>query len=53
MFCKVVYLFYFHLACPVLYAAWHEAGLLSHDEVMRLRKIDSDLEGKHNGAKII
>lgn len=32
-------------ACPVLYAAWHEAGLLSIDECMELRKIGSDLEG--------
>lgn len=32
-------------ACPILYAAWEEAGLLSHDDVLSLRKIDSDIEG--------
>lgn len=32
-------------ACPILYAAWEEAGLLSHDDVLSLRKVDSDIEG--------
>lgn len=32
-------------ACPILYAAWEEAGHLSRDQVMSLRKIDSDIEG--------
>ncbi|CAJ0602792.1 unnamed protein product [Cylicocyclus nassatus] len=32
-------------ACPILYAAWEEAGLLSRDQVMSLRKITSDVEG--------
>ncbi|EYB88659.1 hypothetical protein Y032_0243g3484 [Ancylostoma ceylanicum] len=32
-------------ACPILYAAWEEAGLLSKDQVMSLRKINSDIEG--------
>ncbi|CAJ0567547.1 unnamed protein product, partial [Mesorhabditis spiculigera] len=32
-------------ACPILYAAWEEAGLLSHDDVLTLRKINSDIEG--------
>ncbi|KAI6181377.1 Transket-pyr domain-containing protein [Aphelenchoides besseyi] len=32
-------------ACPVLYAAWVEAGLLSRDDCMTLRHIDSDIEG--------
>ena len=32
-------------ACPILYAAWEEAGLLSHDDVLSLRRIDSDIEG--------
>ena len=32
-------------AAPILYAAWAEAGIISHDEVMTLRRIDSDLEG--------
>lgn len=32
-------------ACPILYAAWEEAGHLTHEQVMSLRKIDSDLEG--------
>lgn len=32
-------------ACPILYAAWEEAGLLSHEQVLTLRDINSDLEG--------
>lgn len=32
-------------AAPILYAAWAAAGLFPRDEVMNLRKIDSDLEG--------
>ncbi|HMH52749.1 MAG TPA: transketolase [Candidatus Acidoferrum sp.] len=32
-------------AAPLLYAAWAEVGRLSHDELLRLRTIDSDLEG--------
>uniref|UniRef100_A0AC35TPK1 Transket_pyr domain-containing protein n=1 Tax=Rhabditophanes sp. KR3021 TaxID=114890 RepID=A0AC35TPK1_9BILA len=32
-------------ACPILYAAWEEAGLLSRDQILSLRKIDSDIEG--------
>ncbi|KAI6183050.1 Transket-pyr domain-containing protein [Aphelenchoides bicaudatus] len=32
-------------ACPVLYAAWLEAGVLTHEQCMELRKVDSDLEG--------
>jgi transketolase len=32
-------------AAPILYAAWAEAGIISHDAVMTLRRIDSDLEG--------
>jgi len=32
-------------AAPILYAAWAEVGIISRDEVMNLRKIDSDLEG--------
>lgn len=32
-------------ACPILYAAWEEAGLLTHDDVLSLRKITSDIEG--------
>jgi transketolase len=32
-------------AAPILYAAWAEAGLLKRDELLNLRKIDSDLEG--------
>jgi transketolase len=30
---------------PVLYAAWAAAGAFPRDEVLKLRKIDSDLEG--------
>merc|ERR550519_2346439 len=32
-------------AAPILYAAWAEAVLFPVDEVLKLRKIDSDLEG--------
>ncbi|XP_076043912.1 transketolase-like protein 2 isoform X2 [Oratosquilla oratoria] len=30
---------------PILYAAWAEAGLFPAEDLMNLRKIDSDLEG--------
>ena len=32
-------------AAPVLYAAWAEAGILAIDELLNLRRLDSDLEG--------
>ncbi len=32
-------------AAPILYAAWAEAGYLKRDDLLNLRKIDSDLEG--------
>ena len=32
-------------AAPVLYAAWAEAGYIDKDDLLNLRKIDSDLEG--------
>merc|ERR1719187_3173220 len=32
-------------AAPILYAAWAEAGLFPAEELLNLRKIDSDLEG--------
>jgi len=32
-------------AAPILYAAWAEAGLFPKENLMNLRKIDSDLEG--------
>jgi transketolase len=32
-------------AAPLLYAAWAEVGRIPHDELGRLRSIDSDLEG--------
>ncbi|KAH3819033.1 transketolase-like [Dreissena polymorpha] len=32
-------------ACPILYAAWAEAGLFSVEELLNLRKLSSDLEG--------
>jgi transketolase len=32
-------------AAPVLYAAWAEAGICSHEDVMSLRKLTSDFEG--------
>src|SRR5216117_1861913 len=32
-------------AAPLLYAAWAETGLFPTEELLRLRRIDSDLEG--------
>ena len=32
-------------AAPILYAAWVEAGIIGRDELLTLRRIDSDLEG--------
>jgi transketolase len=32
-------------AAPVLYSAWAEAGLFPREELLKLRRIDSDLEG--------
>src|SRR5688572_27134803 len=32
-------------AAPILYAAWAEAGLFPRDELLKLRRMDSDLEG--------
>lgn len=29
----------------MLYAAWHEIGHLSRDDILSLRKLDSDIEG--------
>jgi transketolase len=32
-------------AAPILYAAWAEAGLFPREDLLKLREIDSDLEG--------
>jgi transketolase len=32
-------------AAPVLYAAWAEAGIIPFDQLLTLRRLDSDLEG--------
>lgn len=32
-------------ACPVLYAAWHQAGHISTSDMMNIRKVTCDLEG--------
>jgi transketolase len=32
-------------AAPILYAAWAEAGLFPREELLKLRQLDSDLEG--------
>jgi transketolase len=32
-------------AAPLLYAAWAEAGFIARDELLKLRELDSDLEG--------
>jgi transketolase len=32
-------------AAPILYAAWAEAGLFPREELLKLRRLDSDLEG--------
>ena len=37
-------------AAPLLYAAWAEAGLIPKEELLRLRKMDSDLEGHPSPA---
>jgi transketolase len=32
-------------AAPLLYAAWAEAGFLKREDLLTLRRLDSDLEG--------
>src|SRR5918999_856717 len=32
-------------AAPILYAAWAEAGIISRDDLLTLRRFDSNLEG--------
>jgi len=32
-------------AAPILYAAWAEVGFLKRDDLLKLRRLDSDLEG--------
>jgi transketolase len=32
-------------AAPILYSAWAEAGIIRREDVLKLRRIDSDLEG--------
>src|SRR5437762_14146050 len=32
-------------AAPILYSAWAEVGLLKREDLLTLRRIDSDLEG--------
>jgi len=32
-------------AAPILYAAWAEAGIITRDQLLTLRRFDSDLEG--------
>src|SRR5215471_19546061 len=32
-------------AAPILYSAWAEAGLFPREQLLNLRRIDSDLEG--------
>jgi transketolase len=32
-------------AAPILYAAWAQAGIIAREDVLTLRRIDSDLEG--------
>ena len=32
-------------AAPILYAAWAEAGIITREDLLTLRRIDSDLEG--------
>jgi transketolase len=32
-------------AAPILYAAWAEVGIISREDTLKLRRIDSDLEG--------
>ena len=32
-------------AAPILYSAWSHAGYIPHDDLLKLRRLDSDLEG--------
>ena len=32
-------------AAPLLYAAWAEAGIIAREDLLKLRRFDSDLEG--------
>ena len=32
-------------AAPILYAAWAEVGFITRDDLLMLRRLDSDLEG--------
>src|SRR5687768_18382161 len=32
-------------AAPILYAAWAEAGIIAREDLLTLRRFDSDLEG--------
>ena len=38
-------------ACPILYAAWCEAGLLSKEHLLTLMQVDSVLEGHPTPVK--
>ena len=40
-------------AAPLLYAAWAEAGLFPVEELLKLRRIDSDLEGHPDAAPVV
>ena len=40
-------------AAPILYAAWAEAGLFPREELLKLRRIDTDLEGHPTPAAVV
>ena len=40
-------------SAPILYSAWCLAGLFPESELMKLRKIDNDLEGHPTPVIII
>jgi transketolase len=39
-------------AAPILYAAWAEVGFLTRDDLLKLRRLDSDLEGIHAATTV-
>lgn len=42
---NLVLLFFKGHAAPMLYAAWAEAGLFDVEDLLKLRTLESDLEG--------
>lgn len=40
-------------AAPILYAAWVEAGLLTPEDILALRSVNSDLEGHPTPVSVL